>query len=109
LYLLVPIERSFQFKASLIERYLVARYDEGAGHLRPHRDNTTSATSHRRFALTLNLNADEYEGGDLRFPEVGMRTYRASTGGAIVFFMLAIARGDARHSWASVRVSAVPL
>jgi len=85
LYLLVPIERSFQFKASLIERYLVARYDEGAGHLRPHRDNTTSATSHRRFALTLNLNADEYEGGDLRFPEFGMRTYRASTGGAIVF------------------------
>ena len=34
---------------------------------------------------TINLNADEYEGGDLRFPEFGTRTYRAPTGGAVLF------------------------
>ncbi len=79
------IERAFQFKATRIERYLVACYEAGAGHFRPHRDNTTHGTAHRRFAVTINLNADEYEGGDLRFPEFGPRTYRAPTGGAVVF------------------------
>ncbi|MGE0718210.1 MAG: 2OG-Fe(II) oxygenase [Alphaproteobacteria bacterium] len=84
---LVPmIRRAFQFEASRIERYIVACYD-GAdrGFFFPHRDNTTPATQHRRFAVTINLNADEYEGGDLRFPEFGRATYRAPTGGAVVF------------------------
>jgi hypothetical protein len=30
-----------------------------------HRDNTTPDTTNRRFALTLNLNSDEYDGGEL--------------------------------------------
>lgn len=84
---LVPmIHRAFQFHATRIERYIVARYD-GAdrGFFFPHRDNTSPATKHRRFAVTINLNAEEYEGGDLRFPEFGRRTYRAPTGGAVVF------------------------
>ena len=42
-------------------------------------------TAHRRFACTINLNAEDYEGGDLRFPEFGPQTYRAPTGGAVVF------------------------
>ena len=79
------LERAFQFKATRIERYLVACYEAGSGHFRPHRDNTTLGTAHRRFAVTINLNAGEYEGGDLRFPEYGPRTYRAQTGGAILF------------------------
>ncbi|WP_374442511.1 2OG-Fe(II) oxygenase [Stella sp.] len=84
---LIPmIQRAFQFNATRIERYIVARYD-GAdrGFFFPHRDNTSPATKHRRFAVTINLNAEEYEGGDLRFPEFGRRTYRAPTGGAVVF------------------------
>jgi predicted 2-oxoglutarate/Fe(II)-dependent dioxygenase YbiX len=40
---------------------------------------------HRRFAVTINLNAEDYEGGDLRLPEFDRRTYRAPTGGAVVF------------------------
>ena len=70
-----------------VERLLVARYDsaDGGGHFRAHRDNTTNGTAHRRFACTINLNADEYEGGDLCFPEFGQRTYRAPTGGAVIF------------------------
>ncbi len=84
---LVPqIERAFQFKVTRMERYLIARYDaDGGGWFRPHRDNTTLGTAHRRFAVSINLNADEYEGGDLRFPEFGRRTYRPPTGGAVVF------------------------
>jgi predicted 2-oxoglutarate/Fe(II)-dependent dioxygenase YbiX/peroxiredoxin len=79
------VARAFQFEATRIERYIVACYEAGAGYFRPHRDNTTKGTAHRRFAVTINLNAGDYEGGDLRFPEYGARTYRAPTGGAIVF------------------------
>jgi peroxiredoxin/predicted 2-oxoglutarate/Fe(II)-dependent dioxygenase YbiX len=84
---LVPmIARAFSFQATRVERLIVGCYDAASGgHFRPHRDNTALGTAHRRFAVTVNLNAEEYEGGDLRFPEFGPRTYRAPTGGAIVF------------------------
>lgn len=84
---LVPeIDKSFQFRTTRIERYIVACYEaENRGFFRPHRDNTTKGTAHRRFAVTINLNAEEYDGGDLRFPEFGSRLYRAPTGGAAVF------------------------
>jgi predicted 2-oxoglutarate/Fe(II)-dependent dioxygenase YbiX len=84
---LVPmIRRAFQFEATRMERYIVACYDAAeGGHFRAHRDNTTKGTAHRRFAVTINLNAGDYEGGDLGFPEYGKRTYRAPTGGAVVF------------------------
>ncbi|MEJ0010215.1 MAG: 2OG-Fe(II) oxygenase [Alphaproteobacteria bacterium] len=84
---LIPaILKAFQFEVTRIERYTVACYNgESGGFFRPHRDNTTRGTAHRRFACTLNLNAEEYEGGNLRFPEFGTKTYRAPTGGAVVF------------------------
>ena len=84
---LVPeIYKAFQFRATRIERHIVACYDSiSGGFFRPHRDNTTKGTAHRRFAVTLNLNAGEYEGGQLRFPEFGRKTYVAPAGGAIVF------------------------
>ncbi len=84
---LIPeVKKAFQFEATRMERYLVACYeDKKLGMFRPHRDNTTSGTAHRKFAVSLNLNTEEYEGGDLRFPEFGSRTYRPPTGGAVVF------------------------
>jgi predicted 2-oxoglutarate/Fe(II)-dependent dioxygenase YbiX len=84
---LIPeILRAFQFRATRIERYIVACYDSAdRGFFRAHRDNTTMGTAHRRFAVTINLNTGEYEGGDLRFPEFGPKTYRAPVGGAVVF------------------------
>lgn len=83
--LLPQIQKVFNFQATRIERYLVARYDAGTGgFFGPHRDNTTKGTAHRRFAVSINLNAD-YEGGDLRFPEFGPRTWRPPPGGAVVF------------------------
>ena len=79
------LTRAFAFEPTRMERYIVACYEAGAGHFRPHRDNTTKGTAHRQFAVTINLNSEDYDGGDLRFPEFGPRTYRASTVGAIVF------------------------
>jgi predicted 2-oxoglutarate/Fe(II)-dependent dioxygenase YbiX/peroxiredoxin len=84
--LLPMVKRAFQFEATRMERYLIGCYDSGTGgHFRPHRDNTTKGTAHRRFAVSINLNAEDHEGGDLRFPEYGPRTYRPPTGGAVVF------------------------
>lgn len=84
---LVPeIHKAFQFQATRIERYIVACYDAATGgHFRAHRDNTTRGTAHRRFAVSLNLNTGEYEGGLLRFPEFGPQVYTAPAGGAVVF------------------------
>ncbi len=84
---LIPqIYKAFNYQVTRMERYLIACYDgDSGGYFNAHRDNTTKATAHRRFACTINLNAQEYEGGDLKFPEFGQQTYRAPTGGAIVF------------------------
>jgi peroxiredoxin/predicted 2-oxoglutarate/Fe(II)-dependent dioxygenase YbiX len=80
------IQKAFQFHASRIERHIVACYDANdGGHFRAHRDNTTKGTAHRRFAVSLNLNTGEYDGGRLRFPEFGRQTYEAPAGGAVVF------------------------
>ena len=84
--LLPEIAKTFQFTATRIERFIVARYDGASNDFfRAHRDNTTPGTAHRRFAVTLNLNAEEYDGGGLRFPEFGDTMWTAPTGGAIVF------------------------
>jgi hypothetical protein len=84
---LIPlIAKAFQFQVTRMERDLVACYDAAEqGFFRAHRDNTTKGTAHRRFAVTINLDAEAYDGGDLRFAEFGPRTYRAPTGGAVVF------------------------
>ncbi|MBX3414123.1 MAG: redoxin domain-containing protein [Pirellulales bacterium] len=80
------IRKAFNFAVTRIERHIVACYDsEWGGHFRPHRDNTSIGTAHRRFAVSINLNSEEFTGGDLRFPEFGLRTYRPTTGGAVVF------------------------
>lgn len=84
--LLPQVAKAFMFKVTRMERYIVARYDaKEGGYFRAHRDNTTLATAHRQFACSINLNANEFEGGDLRFPEFGRRTYRPPTGGAVIF------------------------
>jgi predicted 2-oxoglutarate/Fe(II)-dependent dioxygenase YbiX/peroxiredoxin len=85
-HLFPQIKKAFQFEVTRIERYVIACYDsEFQGFFRPHRDNTTIDTAHRKFACTLNLNTGEYEGGALRFPEYGDKQYVAPLGGAVVF------------------------
>ena len=74
-----------QYKVTRMERYLVGCYAaEDGGHFGAHRDNTTAATAHRRFAVSINLN-DDFEGGEVGFPEYGPRRYKAPAGGAVVF------------------------
>ena len=84
---LVPeIEKAYQFKATRMERYIVACYDAAQGaHFRAHRDNTTAGTAHRRFAVSLVLNTGEFEGGYLWFPEFGRKLFSPPAGGAVVF------------------------
>jgi predicted 2-oxoglutarate/Fe(II)-dependent dioxygenase YbiX len=80
------VKRAFGWQASEIERYLITRYGEhDQGFFSAHRDDVTAGTAHRKFAVTLNLNTGEYEGGELRFPEFGRRTYQPPAGGATVF------------------------
>jgi predicted 2-oxoglutarate/Fe(II)-dependent dioxygenase YbiX/peroxiredoxin len=83
---LVPeIARYFQFKATRMDRCIVACYDSAVGgHFHRHRDNVNAGAQHRRFAVSINLNKD-FDGGDLVFPEFGRKTYRPPEGGAIVF------------------------
>ena len=80
------IKHAYQFDVTRIERNIVACYDAAQGaHFRAHRDNTTLGTAHRRFAITINLNSPDYEGGEICFREFGPRLYKAPSGAAIVF------------------------
>ena len=81
------ILQAFHTRIMVIETPIIGCYDAAsAGCFRRHRDNTSIYTAHRQFALSLNLNADdEYDGGELRFPEFGRQLYRPVAGGALVF------------------------
>ncbi len=79
------VKKVHQYDVTRMERYLVGCYTaEEGGHFRPHRDNTTSATAHRRFAVSINLN-DDFDGGTIYFPEYGLRQFKPPPGGAVVF------------------------
>ena len=79
------IRKVYSFRATRMERYIVSCYSaEDGGHFRPHRDNTTKGTAHRRFAVSINLNS-EFEGGEVSFPEYGPRSFKAPPGGAVIF------------------------
>ncbi|MGD9511602.1 MAG: 2OG-Fe(II) oxygenase [Geminicoccaceae bacterium] len=79
------IAKVHQFQVTRMERYIVSCYAaEDAAHFRPHRDNTTRGTAHRRFAVSINLNAG-FEGGEVSFPEYGARGFKAPPGAAVVF------------------------
>lgn len=80
------LDKAFHYRAFKFDRVLIACYDAALGdYFRRHRDNQTPATATRRFALTLNLNSDEYEGGELVFPEYGHHRYKPETGAAVLF------------------------
>ncbi len=83
--ILPEIKKIHQFTVTRMERYIVSSYTaDEHGHFRQHRDNTTKGTAHRRFAVSINLNND-FEGGELNFPEYGPRSFKMPTGGAVVF------------------------
>ena len=84
---LVPeIRKVFAYRVSNFEGLRIGCYDSrDGGYFRRHRDNTTPGTAGRRFAVSINLNSGEYEGGQVRFPEYSRALYAPDTGGAVVF------------------------
>ncbi|HKU99474.1 MAG TPA: 2OG-Fe(II) oxygenase [Vineibacter sp.] len=70
----------FGFDAHVIISYAA----EEQHYFRAHRDNGTPQTADRTFAVSLNLNED-YDGGELVFPEYGPTRYKPKAGAAAVF------------------------
>ncbi|HUB27184.1 MAG TPA: redoxin domain-containing protein, partial [Tepidisphaeraceae bacterium] len=65
-HIIGEVNKSFNYEVTRVEDMKIACYDAArGGFFRPHRDNTTGATAHRRFAVSMLLN-DDYEGGYLR-------------------------------------------
>lgn len=82
---LPEIEKLFFMKITRMERYMVGCYAaEDGGHFRPHRDNSSEITAHRRFAISINLN-DDFDGGAVSFPEYNPRGIKAPPGWCVVF------------------------
>jgi hypothetical protein len=80
------VDKCFAYRATSIEALKLVCYDDAyGGYHRPHRDNVTADVAERRFAMSVNLNAGEYEGGQLRFPEYGAELYQPASGAAVVF------------------------
>jgi len=83
---LVPeISRAFHMKIDHIDRVLIARYDATGGYFRRHRDNIAPHVAYRQFALSVNLNTQAYDGGELVFPEYSGHRYNPPAGAGVVF------------------------
>ncbi len=84
--ILPEILKAFSFRVTFVKQFKIACYEAtSGGFFSPHRDNEKPIGAGRRFAMTLNLNTGEYEGGYLRFPEYGPHLYRPAAGDAVVF------------------------
>ena len=80
------IFKAFRYRVTRAETMRVGCYiASDGGKFEPHRDDNTPATGHRRFGFTINLNAGEYEGSQLQFPEYGPQLYAPVTGDMVVF------------------------
>jgi predicted 2-oxoglutarate/Fe(II)-dependent dioxygenase YbiX len=79
------IARAFQASIAHTDRILVACYDDTGGYFRRHRDNAGEHVAFREFAISVNLNTEEYEGGGLLFPECNDHLYRPPTGAGFIF------------------------
>ena len=82
---LPEIARVYQFQVARRDPFKLLAYPADAGYFRAHRDNETPDVAHRRFALSVNLNVDGYDGGEFRFPEFGLHRFSPATGTALVF------------------------
>ena len=80
------IKKAFQYEVKGFEGFRIARYEgDRQGKPHGHRGNSKPEAAYRRFAMSINLNSEEFSGGELRFPEYGPQLYKPDTGAAIVF------------------------
>jgi predicted 2-oxoglutarate/Fe(II)-dependent dioxygenase YbiX len=73
-------DRQFSFDAHVVLSYSA----QGQHFFGAHRDNGAPTTADRAFAVSLNLN-DDYDGGELIFPEYAGVRIRPPAGAAAVF------------------------
>ena len=101
------MQKVFHFTLSRMERHLIACYlAEDGGHFGPHRDDTVKATEHRRFAASINLN-DDFDGGEVSFPEFGPRAFKAPIGAALIFSSSVASSCEQNHTWSSLCLPSV--
>ena len=79
------IAKAFRAQVAFTDRILVARYDDTGGWFRRHRDNEAENVAFREFALSVNLNTGDYQGGNLIFPEYNDHRYSAPAGAGMIF------------------------
>jgi predicted 2-oxoglutarate/Fe(II)-dependent dioxygenase YbiX/peroxiredoxin len=81
------LAKAFNFNEGFrFENFRVGCYDAARGdYFRRHRDSQGARNDNRRFAISLNLNSEEFEGGEVWFPEYGPHRYKPPTGGGLVF------------------------
>lgn len=80
------IQKAFNYRITRHESYRIGCYEgERGGELHGHRDNVQPNVAHRRFACSINLNAENFAGGELAFPEFGGQRFSPRTGEAAVF------------------------
>jgi len=82
---LPEMNTAFQCHIAYIDRIVIARYDDTGGYFRRHRDNAAQGVAYRQFALSVNLNSEDYEGGYLLFPEYNSHRYKPGRGAGVVF------------------------
>lgn len=79
------IYKAFHYRVTKKEALRIGAYKgERGGELHGHRDNVPP-TTYRKFAMSINLNTDKFEGGEIRFPEFGDQRYKPEIGSALVF------------------------
>jgi peroxiredoxin len=82
--LLPEIAKVFHININRIEKYAISCKNADNGKLiRHNRLNNSPKTAHRKLVVTINWN-DEFEGGQLRFPEYSDILYKIPSGGTLV-------------------------
>ena len=79
------VKRAFQADLTSVDRIVIARYDDTGGYFRRHRDDAAPHVAFREFAISLNLNTEAYEGGEILFPEYADHRYSPPAGSAVIF------------------------
>ena len=79
------IARAFQARITHTDRILLARYDAGAGWFSRHRDTNAANIAFREFALSVCLDAEGFEGGEVLFAEYNDHRHAVPTGAGLIF------------------------
>ncbi|MDJ0655077.1 MAG: hypothetical protein QNJ40_13025 [Xanthomonadales bacterium] len=83
--LLPEIAFAFAYGVQAFERIRITSHDSAEeGGYSAHRINLIPDNRHRAFALIASLN-DDYEGGEIVFPEFGPQRFRVPAGGVLVY------------------------